>query len=185
MEGASAPARPSRMRVSGSRPSMGKSSLMLNIVEYISVYREVPTLIFSGEMSGFQIVQRLVLSKALFPIGQVWSGYEFGLVAGLDRCSNRRIPYGLRPEARSYDTRRPVIAATSADTSHPAFRSGCGRLDCNAGTRESVVPKRRRLTPPPLKNLPRRGAGRFPTSSTCSNGSRPRAGKYGRRRPRR
>lgn len=68
--------KPGDMFVIASRPSMGKSSLMLNIVEYISVYREVPTLIFSGEMSGFQIVQRLIFSKALFPIGQVWSGYE-------------------------------------------------------------------------------------------------------------
>ena len=41
----------------GGRPSMGKSSLMINLVRNIGTVEEQPVLIFSAEMNAFQIVQ--------------------------------------------------------------------------------------------------------------------------------
>ena len=47
-----------------SRPSMGKTSLMLGIAGHIGVELKVPCLIFSGDLSAHQIVRRMVFSRA-------------------------------------------------------------------------------------------------------------------------
>jgi len=47
------------------RPSMGKSSFMMNIVQYAAVRDKVTTAIFSLEMSKEQLTQRLLCSEAL------------------------------------------------------------------------------------------------------------------------
>lgn len=47
-----------------SRPAMGKTSLMLQIVEHLIVEQRVPCLIFSGALTSFQIVQRMAFSRA-------------------------------------------------------------------------------------------------------------------------
>ena len=43
-------------------PSMGKTSLAMNIVEYAAIKHSVPTLIFSMEMSASQLVTRMIAS---------------------------------------------------------------------------------------------------------------------------
>jgi replicative DNA helicase len=50
-----------------SRPSMGKTTLMLNIVEHMSVDQKVPCLIFSGDLSAYHVVRRMTLSRARQP----------------------------------------------------------------------------------------------------------------------
>lgn len=52
------------LHVLASRPSMGKTSLMLGIADHISVEQKVPCLIFSGDLSAHQIVRRMVFSRA-------------------------------------------------------------------------------------------------------------------------
>ena len=47
------------------RPSMGKSSFMMNIVQYAAVRENVATAIFSLEMSKEQLTQRLLCAEAL------------------------------------------------------------------------------------------------------------------------
>ncbi len=47
------------------RPSMGKSALMMNIVQYSSVREKVPSVVFSLEMSKEQLSQRLLCAEAL------------------------------------------------------------------------------------------------------------------------
>jgi replicative DNA helicase len=47
------------------RPSMGKSSFMMNIVQYAAVREKITTAIFSLEMSKEQLTQRLLCSEAL------------------------------------------------------------------------------------------------------------------------
>jgi len=47
------------------RPSMGKSSFMMNIVQYAAVRENVTTAIFSLEMSKEQLTQRLLCAEAL------------------------------------------------------------------------------------------------------------------------
>jgi replicative DNA helicase len=48
------------------RPSMGKTALLLNVAEYMSVIDKRPVVLFSLEMSKMQITQRLLASHAQF-----------------------------------------------------------------------------------------------------------------------
>jgi replicative DNA helicase len=67
--------KPGEMFVIAARPSMGKTSLMMNIVEHVCVDLAKPGMVFSCEMSAFQIVQRLVFSRAKFALSQLSRGY--------------------------------------------------------------------------------------------------------------
>jgi replicative DNA helicase len=58
--------RPGKVFVIAARPSMGKTSLMLNIAEHICIDQKVPSLIFSGEITAFDVVQRMMFSRAGF-----------------------------------------------------------------------------------------------------------------------
>lgn len=48
--------------VIGARPSMGKTSLLLNLIEYTAVIRRVPAAIFSLEMSRSRLMSRIIAS---------------------------------------------------------------------------------------------------------------------------
>jgi len=63
------------MFVVAARPSMGKTSFMMNIVEHVCMTLEKPSMVFSCEMSAFQLVQRLVFARAKFSISQLSRGY--------------------------------------------------------------------------------------------------------------
>ena len=76
LDGMSKGLKPGEMFVVAARPSMGKTSLMMNIVEHICVDQSVPTLVFSCEMTAFQIVQRLVFSRARFAQSRIGKGFK-------------------------------------------------------------------------------------------------------------
>ena len=57
------------------RPSMGKSSLALGMVEHAGIVEKVPTAIFSLEMSKEQLVQRMLCSHARVDAQKVRTGY--------------------------------------------------------------------------------------------------------------
>lgn len=67
--------KPGEMVVIAARPSMGKTSLMMNVVEHVAVDQQVPTLVFSCEMMAQQIVERLVYSRARFHAARVTRGF--------------------------------------------------------------------------------------------------------------
>lgn len=67
--------KPGEMFVVAARPSMGKTSFMMNIVEHICIDQQKPSMVFSCEMSAFQIVQRLVFARAKFALSQITRGY--------------------------------------------------------------------------------------------------------------
>ncbi|MBK1883327.1 replicative DNA helicase [Luteolibacter pohnpeiensis] len=67
--------KPGEMFVVAARPSMGKTSFMMNIVEHICMDQAKPSMVFSCEMSAFQLVQRLVFSRARFAVSQLSRGY--------------------------------------------------------------------------------------------------------------
>ena len=67
--------KPGEMFVVAARPSMGKTSFMMNIVEHICMDQKKPTMVFSCEMSAFQLVQRLVFSRSKFAMSQLNRGY--------------------------------------------------------------------------------------------------------------
>lgn len=68
--------KPGEMFVVAARPSMGKTSFMMNIVEHICMDLGKPGMVFSCEMSAFQLVQRLVFARAKFATSQLSRGYK-------------------------------------------------------------------------------------------------------------
>lgn len=68
--------KPGEMFVVAARPSMGKTSLMMNVAEHICVDQGVPTMVFSCEMTALQITQRLVFSRARFAMAQIGKGFR-------------------------------------------------------------------------------------------------------------
>jgi replicative DNA helicase len=66
--------KPGEMFIVAARPSMGKTSFMMNIVEHVCIDLQKPTMVFSCEMSAFQIVQRLVFSRARYKMTDLQRG---------------------------------------------------------------------------------------------------------------
>ena len=64
------------MFVIAARPSMGKTSFMMNIVENICLDQGKPSMVFSCEMSSAQLVQRLLFARAKFAVSQLSRGYS-------------------------------------------------------------------------------------------------------------
>ena len=62
------------MIILAARPSMGKTALLLNIAEYMSVTDHRPVVFFSLEMSKMQITQRLLASHAQFNLRNMRRG---------------------------------------------------------------------------------------------------------------
>jgi len=62
------------MLILGARPSMGKTSLLLNLAEHMAVVDNQPIAFFSLEMSKEQIAQRLLASHASFDLRQMRRG---------------------------------------------------------------------------------------------------------------
>lgn len=59
---------PGEMIILAARPSMGKTSLLLNITEYMGVVENTPIALFSLEMSKEQLAQRLLASYARYDL---------------------------------------------------------------------------------------------------------------------
>lgn len=66
--------KPGEMFIIAARPSMGKTSFMMNVVEHICIDQQKPAMVFSCEMSTFQIVQRLIFSRARFKLSDINKG---------------------------------------------------------------------------------------------------------------
>ncbi len=66
---------PGEMIVIAARPSMGKTALAMNIVEHVAVNQKLPIGVFSLEMSGQQLVQRLLCSRAHVNLAKVRGGF--------------------------------------------------------------------------------------------------------------
>jgi len=62
------------MFVIAARPSMGKTSLAMNIVEYIAVDFAAPCAVFSLEMSATMLVRRLLVSRARLSMSDLTRG---------------------------------------------------------------------------------------------------------------
>ena len=56
------------------RPSMGKTSLAMNIAEYVAVKKQLPVAIFSMEMSGEQLAMRLLSSLGQINSNKIRTG---------------------------------------------------------------------------------------------------------------
>lgn len=83
--------------VLGARPSLGKTTLALDIARFAALKGQVPVAIFSLEMSKDQVVDRLISAEAHVPLWQMRTGRiandtEFSLIQGaLDKLSQASI----------------------------------------------------------------------------------------------
>jgi replicative DNA helicase len=66
---------PSDLILIAARPSMGKTSLGLNIAQNVAMKAKIPVGIFSLEMSSEQVVQRLLCAEALVEQQKLRTGY--------------------------------------------------------------------------------------------------------------
>jgi replicative DNA helicase len=62
------------MFILAARPSMGKTSLVMNIVEHASVDAKVPVAVFSLEMSAVMLTRRLIVARAQVNMGRIMGG---------------------------------------------------------------------------------------------------------------
>lgn len=79
----------SELVIIAGRPSMGKTSLALNIAQHIGIKQKIPVGVFSLEMSSEQLVMRLLCSEARIDSHRLRMGYvksgefaELAIVAG-------------------------------------------------------------------------------------------------------
>lgn len=66
---------PGSLTVIASRPSMGKSTLALNIIQSLSIKNTIPTAVFSLELAKEQLVMRMLLSIARVDTGKARTGH--------------------------------------------------------------------------------------------------------------
>jgi replicative DNA helicase len=66
---------PSDLIVLASRPSMGKTSLSMNVAEHAAIKNRVPVAVFSLEMAREQVVLRMLCSQARVESHRVRTGY--------------------------------------------------------------------------------------------------------------
>lgn len=83
--------------VLGARPSLGKTSLALDIARGAAIHGQVPVGIFSLEMSREQVIDRLIAAESHVPLWRILTGRikddeEFEMIQGaLDRLSHTNI----------------------------------------------------------------------------------------------
>ena len=65
---------PSDFILIAARPSMGKTSLALNMAQYAAIHEKIPVAIFSLEMSREQVVNRMLISEAMVDSQRIRTG---------------------------------------------------------------------------------------------------------------
>jgi replicative DNA helicase len=118
---------PSDLIIIAARPSVGKTSLALNIARNASLRADVPVLVFSLEMAKEQVAQRLLCSEAAIPSQKLRNGF-------LDEDEWRRLSsaLGRLGEARIYIDDTPSISVME-------LRTKCRRLKAEHGLGLAVV----------------------------------------------
>ncbi|MDP2992990.1 MAG: replicative DNA helicase, partial [Deltaproteobacteria bacterium] len=66
---------PSELIIIAGRPSMGKTSLALNIAQHAAIKANIPVAIFSLEMSNEQLAMRMLCAEAKVDAGNVRTGF--------------------------------------------------------------------------------------------------------------
>jgi len=98
------------------RPSMGKTAFCLNIAQHIAVEHQIPTAIFSLEMSKEQLVQRMLCSEAKIDAQSLRTGYLKN-----NDWTNLAMAMGRLGEA-------PIFIDDSAIVTALEIRAKCRRL---------------------------------------------------------
>jgi replicative DNA helicase len=112
---------PSDLIILAGRPSVGKTSLALNIARNVSLRADVPVVVFSLEMAKEQVAQRFLCSEAAIPSQKLRSGF-------LDEDDWRRLSsaLGRLGEAKIFIDDTPSISVME-------LRTKCRRLKAEHG----------------------------------------------------
>jgi replicative DNA helicase len=118
---------PSDLIILAARPSVGKSSLGLNVARNVALKADLPVVVFSLEMSKEQVAQRLLCSEAALPSQKLRNGY-------LDEDEWRRLSsaLGRLGEAKIYIDDTPSISVME-------LRTKCRRLQAEHGLGMIIV----------------------------------------------
>jgi replicative DNA helicase len=98
------------------RPSMGKTSLAINIAENASIHHKTPVAVFSLEMSKEQLVLRMLGSQSEVPLHKIRNGY-----LGQEDWPRLTTGAGLLTQA-------PIMIDDSASMTVFEIRAKCRRL---------------------------------------------------------
>jgi len=64
------------MFIIAARPSMGKTSFAMNLIEHMCLDQGLPSMVFSLEMSANQLVERLLYARSRFAKSSLMKGYK-------------------------------------------------------------------------------------------------------------
>lgn len=65
---------PGELGIIGARPSVGKTALLANIIDYVCLTESIPVLFFSAEMTTEAITKRMIFSRAKYSLGDLARG---------------------------------------------------------------------------------------------------------------
>ncbi|HET9327635.1 MAG TPA: replicative DNA helicase [Candidatus Eisenbacteria bacterium] len=107
---------PGDLVIIAGRPSMGKTSLAINVAENASIHHKVPVAVFSLEMSKEQLVLRMLGSQSEVPLHKIRNGY-----LGQEDWPRLTTGAGLLTQA-------PIMIDDSASLTVFEIRAKCRRL---------------------------------------------------------
>ncbi len=131
---------PSQFIIVAGRPSMGKTSFVLNVVEHVGVMDKAPVVFFSLETSAQQLVQNMLCS---------WSKLNAHHVRkrGISRDEWTKLT-----TAASFLTEAPIFIDDSAGLTLMELRAKARRLKAQKGIKLVVVDYLQLLDPPRAEN---------------------------------
>jgi len=113
----------SDMIVLAARPSVGKTSLAMNILQNVAIKTKVPVAVFSLEMSKEQLVDRLICSEANVDLWKMRTG----------RLSERDDDFPRIGHALGVLSEAPIYIDDTAGASLMEIRTKCRRLKSERG----------------------------------------------------
>ncbi len=112
---------PSDLILIAARPSMGKTAFALNIAQYAAVRQQVPTAVFSLEMSKDQLVNRMLCAEAMVDAQKLRTG-------SLEQDDWVKIARAMGPLGEA-----PIFIDDTAGITVMEMRAKCRRLKLEKG----------------------------------------------------
>lgn len=114
---------PGQMFVIAGRPGMGKTSMLMNIIENVSFRRDDPSFVFSLEMSDTELVTRAIYSRAGFEMNDERGDFKIPDKGSLIRLQNAALEI-KRSVLRIDDTQGMTIMQIRAKLRRAVRRHG-------------------------------------------------------------
>jgi replicative DNA helicase len=109
------------------RPSMGKSTLAVNMAQHVSQHEQLPVVLFSLEMSWMEIVQRMICAEARVDTRKIRSGQ-------MQEAEWRRVSQAVGRLAEA-----PMYIDDTPSINMGEIRAKCRRLKAKEGNLGLVV----------------------------------------------